>query len=111
MKFISNIDFLVIHLDDKKLRLFEKSMITNCLKNINKFLIICYSKKLLQQFKDTNSKEYNKLLQELMRFASSLTSSITVRKHKYEALTQKDILESIQASFEDGDINITINKR
>jgi hypothetical protein len=46
-----------------------------------------------------------------MRFASSLTSSITIRKHKYEALTQKDILESIQASFEDGDINFTINKK
>ena len=111
MKFISNADFLVIHLNDKKLRLFEKSMITNCLKNINKFLIICYSNKLLQQFKDTNSKEYNKLFQELMRFASSLPSSITIRKHKYEALTQEVILESIQASFEDRDINITINKK
>ncbi len=109
MKFISNTDFLVKHMDDKKFQLFEKNMIGNCLKNINRFVIICYSKKLQQQVKDGKISTNDEILQNLAEYISSLPSNIKIRKCKYEVMTGEDIQESLQASFENTNVTVSIN--
>ena len=110
MKFISNTDFLVNHMDDKKLQLFKKNMIGNCLKSINRFVIICYSKKLQQQVKDGEISSNDEILQKLAEFISSLASNIKIRKRRYEVMTDEDIQESLQASFENTNVTVSINR-
>lgn len=109
MKFISNTDFLVNHMDDKKLQLFENNMIGNCLKSINRFVIICYSKKLQQQVKDGEISSNDEILQKLAEFISLLASNIKIRKRRYEVMTDKDIQESLKASFENTNATVSIN--
>lgn len=111
MKFISNTDFLIDHMNDKKLKLFEKNMISNCLKNINRFVIICYSKKLQQQVKDGEISSNEEILQKLAEYISSLASNIKIHNHKYEAMTAEDIQESLQASFGNAKDTISINQK
>ena len=110
MKFISNTDFLVNHMDDKKLQLFEKNMIGNCLKSINRFVIICYSKKLQQQVKDGEISSNDEILQKLAEYISSLASNIKIRKRRYEVMTDEDIQESLQAFFENTNVTVSINR-
>ena len=110
MKFISNTDFLVKHMYDKKLQLFEKNMIGNCLKNINRFVIFCYSKKLQKQVKDGNISTNDELLQKLAEFISSLASNIKVGKRRYEVMTNEDIQEILQASYENTNVTVSINQ-
>ncbi|MBR4619113.1 MAG: hypothetical protein IKO49_07400 [Bacilli bacterium] len=110
MKFISNTDFLINHMDDKKLQLFEKNMIGNCLKSINRFVIICYSKKLQQQVKNGEISSNDEILQKLTEYISSLASNIKIRKRRYEVMTDEDIQESLQASFENTNVTVSINR-
>lgn len=110
MKFISNTDFLVNHMYNKKLQLFEKNMIGNCLKSINRFVIICYSKKLQQQVKDGEISSNDEILQKLAEYISSLASNIKIRKRRYEVMTDDDIQESLLASFENTNVTVSINR-
>lgn len=110
MKFISNTDFLVNHMKNKKLQLFEKNMIGNCLKSINRFIIICYSKKLQQQVKDGEISSNEEILQKLAVYISSLASNITIGKRKYEVMTDEDITESLLASFKNTNVTVSINR-
>ncbi len=110
MKFISNTDFLIEHLDDNKLQLFKKNMISNSLKNINRFLIICYSKKLQQQFKDGKISTTDEMFQDLIQYISSLVDSIEIGKQKYEVMNDIDIKENVQSSFGNANIDIEIKK-
>jgi len=110
MKFIFNTDFLVDHLHDKKLQLFEKNMINNSLKNITRFVIICYSKKLQKLLVDGIILTNDELLQKLTKFISSLTSNIKIGKHRYEAMTAKDVQESLELSFENTGFTVSINQ-
>lgn len=95
-------------MDDKKLQLFEKNMIGNCLKSINRFVIICYSKKLQQQVKDGEISSNDEILQKLAEYISPLASNIKIRKRRYEVMTDEDIQESLQASFANTNVTISI---
>lgn len=97
MKFISNTDFLVEHMADRNLELFEKNMIGDCLKNINKFLITCYSKKQQLEIKKDNIET---ILKNIKDYSSSLVSNIEIHNHKYIVMTDKDVKEYIRLSFE-----------
>ena len=108
MEFIANTDFLVNHLDDVKLKMFEKNMINKCLKNVNRFLIICYCKKL-QRIKKAFGLSYNKFLERIAVFISTLTSSIKIGKNEYNVMTKEDYIESIRKSFENSDITFKSN--
>ena len=110
MKFISNTDFLLSHSGNKKLQLLEKNMIVKCLKNVNRFIIICYSKKLQQQVKDGEISSNDEMLQKLADYILSLTAYVKLRNHRYEVTSDEDLRESLQASFENTDANVSINQ-
>lgn len=109
MKFISNTDFIVNHMDDKKLQLFIKNMIGNCLKSINRFIIICYSKKLQQQVKDGEISSNDEMLQKLAEYISSLASNIIIGKNRYEVMTGEDIQGILHESFENRNIDVNVS--
>ncbi len=111
MKFISNTDFLIKYMDDKKPQLVKKIMIGNCLKSINRFLIICYSKKLQQQFKNGKFSTDDEMSQDLTEYITSLASDIKIRKHRYEVMTTEDIQESLKTSFENTDFCVNLEKK
>lgn len=104
MEFISSTDFVYNHLDNQKLKLFEKGMTTKCLKSINKFLIKVYSKKMLQQYQE-GTITYEQLTTKLAQYVSSLTSRLKVGKNVYEILSNEDILESFESIF--GESNVS----
>ena len=108
MKFISSTDFVLSHLDDKKFKLFEKGMITNSLKEINKFLIKSYSKKLLSQYQQ-NSITYEQITTQLAEYVSSLTSTLRTGKRVYEILSDEDLMESFESVFGKSNVSITSN--
>lgn len=108
MQFISSTDFVLGHLDDKKLKLFEKGMITNSLKNINKFLIKVYSKKLLQQYQQ-DSITNEQLTTQLAEYISSLTSKLRTGKRVYEILSDEDLMESFESVFGKSNVSFTAN--
>lgn len=99
MKFISNTDFLLQHIDDKKVTALEKNMINNCLKNVNRFLMISYSRKLQRQVNDgmLSTQEF---LSNFTEFTSSLPANIRLRKTKYEIMTNQDVEESLRIALE-----------
>jgi len=98
----------LISLEDyeEKLKLLEKGIITNSLKEINKFLIKSYSKKLLLQYQQ-NSITYEQITTQLAEYVSSLTSTLRTGKRVYEILSDEDLMESFEAVF--GKSNVTIN--
>ncbi len=104
MIFISDTDFLVNHLDDIKVKTNEKDRINKCLKNVNRFLIICYSKKL-QRIKKIFGLSYSKFIENISIFISELTSGIKIGGIEYEVMSKYDFIESIRESFEKPDIN------
>lgn len=108
MKFISNTDFLVKYMDDKRLQLFEKKMISNCLENVNRFLIICYAKKMQQQFKDGKFSSISEMLQNLAEYISTLNSHMEIGKYDYEVMSIEDIQEILRDCFENPNITVSI---
>ena len=110
MKFISNTDFLMIHMEDRILQLFERNMISNCLKNVNKFLIVCYSKKLQKQVKDGEISTNEDFLRRMSEFIASLTSSIVINKYKYEIMTLEDIKESLKEALNNKNKDTSISQ-
>lgn len=111
MKFISNSDFLVSHMSDKKLQLFEKNMIYNCLKNINSFFIICYLKRLQQQYQNKEISSANEMITKLAKDISSLPFSIQAGENRYELLTDEYIQQLLQTSINNTIDNKNINKK
>lgn len=110
MGFIANTDFLYNHMDDKKYLLSEKNLIVNCLKNINRFVIICYSKMLQQQIIDGEIFLNDEILQKLANYISSLPYNIEMCECKYEVMIEEDIPEILFASFENTDVAVPINR-
>lgn len=94
MKFISSTDFIIKHLGDKKLKLFEKNMITNSLQNINKFIIETYIKKLsleYQQHKIT----YEQMIQDEVEFISSIPSALKIGKRLYQTMSSAELAKYV----------------
>ena len=110
MRFISSTDFLVKHMNDKRLKIFEKNMISNSLKNVNRFIITCYSKKLQQQFDDGIISSKDELLHKLADFISSLSYTIKVGNREFEMMTNDDIKEIVQAAFKKKNINVSLEQ-
>ena len=110
MRFISSTDFLVKHMNDKRLKIFEKNMISNSLKNVNRFIITCYSKKLQQQFDDGIISSKDELLHKLANFISSLSYTIKAGNREFEMMTNDDIKEIVQAAFKKKNINVSLEQ-
>ena len=106
MKFISDTDFILRHLDNKKLEISEKKLITNSLKDVNSFLIRTYSKKLLLQC------EQNKITDEelsikLVEYVSSLPQALKIKKNIYQLLSEEELRDCFVSVF--GKENISIS--
>lgn len=108
MKFISSTDFVLLHLDDENYMLFEKKMLTNSLKEINKFLIKVYSKKLLLQYQE-KSITYDQITTQLAKYVSSLSSALRIDKRFYEILSDEELEECFEAVFGKTNVSITFN--
>lgn len=108
MEFIASTDFVLEHLDNKKFKMFEKGMITNSLKNINKFLIKTYSNQLLEKY---NKSEINseQLIEDLAKYVSSLATSVGTGKRKYNVLSNEDLNNYFSAVFGKGIVTINTN--
>lgn len=107
MKFISGTDFLIEHLDDKKLLPFEKGMITNSLKNVNKFLLKAYIVKLKRQL-DSGALNMNEFNENLATYISSLGTSLRSGKHRYEFLTPEILQESLKTILDAPDLTVNV---
>lgn len=106
-KFISGIDFLCEHLKDKNLLPFEKSMITNSLKNVNKFLLSAYAIKLKTQLDDgiLNINEFHK---QITTYISSLGTGITIDKRSYEFLSIENLQENLKTILDTPNLTVDI---
>lgn len=98
MEFISNTDFILKHLDNKRPKLLEKKLINKCLKNINKFLIKSYLKKLLIQH-DINNITKEDLKIKLADYLASIPVTIKIQNNIYQALLENDIENYVTEVF------------
>ena len=62
------------------------------------------------RFKDVEIFSNDEILQKLAEYISSLASNIKIRKRRYEVMTDDDIQESLQASFENTNVTVSINR-
>lgn len=109
MKFISGLDFLSDHLDDKKLRLFEKRMITRSLKNVKEFLFKTEIVKLKKQL-DDGILDINEFIEKVIEYIGSLSFSIYAGKHKYEVFTAENLQEILRTILDAPDLILNINE-
>ena len=109
MEFISSTDFLLKHLDDKKLQLFEKGMINNSLKNINRFLIKSYSKKLLMQCNQNNITN-EELSIKLVEYVSSLPQTLKIRKNIYQLLSEDELRDCFGSVFGKENVSVSFSE-
>lgn len=68
------------------------------MKDINRFLIETYSRKLLLQYQQ-NSINYEQIITLLSKYNSSLISTLRIGKKDYEILSDDDLIESIETVF------------
>lgn len=106
MKFISNTDFILFHLDHKILKMGEKKLLINSLKNVNKFLLKAYSTKLRERYLQKNI-TYEKLITKLAKYVSSLPSNIKTETRTYEALSNDELKECLDSVFGKSTISLT----
>lgn len=113
MKFISETDFLIEHLADKKLLPFKKGMITSSLENVNEFLFRAYNVKLKRQL-DNGTLDMNGFYKNLSKYISSLETSLISIKHIYEFLTPEILQKSLRTILDTpdltGNVRETINE-
>ena len=109
-KFVSGVDFLSEHFEDKKLLPFEKGMITNSLKNVNEFLLRAYTKKLKNQL-DAGLLNVNELNEQLATYISSLGTSVKAGKHSYEFLTIESLQENLRAILEAPELTVDVKEQ
>lgn len=109
-KFVSGVDFLSEHLEDKKLLLFEKGMITNSLKNVNEFLLRAYTKKLKNQL-DAGLLNVDELNEQLATYISSLGTSVKVGKHSYELLTIESLQQNLRTVLETPELTVDVKEQ
>ncbi len=87
MKFISSMDFITSYMYDKKIGSSKNDMINNSLKAISRFLIICYSKKIIQ---DPDTYE-----DKMVKFIAKLSINPTINGHQYEAITNEVVSSAL----------------
>lgn len=109
-KFISGVDFLTEHFDDKKLLPFEKGMITNSLKSVNEFLLRAYTKKLKNQL-DIGVLNPDELNEQLATYISSLGTSVRAGKHSYEFLTIESLQENLRTILEAPELTVDVKEQ
>ncbi len=109
MKFISGTDFLIEHLNDKRLFPFEKEMITSSLKNVIEFLFRTYIVKLKRQL-DIGALDMNKFINNLATFIWPLEISLKCGKHRYEILTLEILHESLRTIFDAPDLTVNASE-
>ena len=99
MRFISDTDFLISHMHDNESHSHVRKMIEKCYKRINRFLIICYSRKLQHQYNNYAPFSSDELIEKLAKFVSKLPNTISSGKYVYQAMTDEEFGESLRASL------------
>lgn len=99
MEFISNTDLILQYTKKKKITPLEEEIHDNCIKNVNKFLIKAYSKKLLQNSQQKNI-PHKQLYFLISEYVSSLVAE-TVNKNGVhtKVLSKEDIMECLESVF------------
>ena len=90
MKFIYKMDFVTKYSGEKKIGLSRKKMINNSMQDISKFLIICYSKKTVQEPNISNEEFINKFA----KFVLKLSFHPRIEGCIYEPITDQIIKSS-----------------
>ena len=98
MKFISNTDFLVKHLDDKKFISNEADMIGNCLKNVHAFLITNYMKSVEEKV-DKGILSPKEASYRINHFIGEMIFNLTIHKHRYNLLEKEDLKNCIETVY------------
>ena len=109
MKFISETDFLIEHLADKKLLPFKKGIITSSLENVNEFLFRAYNVKLKRQL-DNGTLDMNGFYKNLSKYISSLETSLISIKHIYEFLTPEILQKSLRTILDTPDLTENVRE-
>ena len=82
-------------------------MITNSLKNVNKFLLKAYIVKLKRQL-DSGALNMNEFNENLATYISSLGTSLRSGKHRYEFLTPEILQESLKTILDAPDLTVNV---
>ncbi len=100
MKFITDTDFLLRHLDNNGHTLFENNLVTKALKGATLFLISTYARKLIMQAED-GSITFTGITQRTMDYARALPYKFINNNHKSIIIYDYgDILRSVQRGAE-----------
>lgn len=101
-KFIYDVDYINKNIYNKKILPLKKEVITNCLRNINEFLLRTYAKKLKNKL-DNGALNLDELNKQLKAYISSLGLDIISDKHSYEFLTIEDFQEKLRTILDDSE--------
>lgn len=106
MQFITDIDFLNVHLRENHWLLAKKNMIISKLKNANEFLLSCYLKKLIIESIEL---EEELLRNKLKTFLTMMWTSVRIGKTKCVFMDKDEIvitMNKILESFQDKENNV-----
>jgi len=104
MRFIADMDFLQTNLTDKKKTHKENQLIKTCFKRINRFLIICYARKVRENTIENIFGIDTGALETLRFILEDVPKSIRIMGKKYEVLDDKDIGEYLHDAYETEEI-------
>lgn len=90
MEFISDLDFVTKNIYDKNVDASKKNILENSLKNIAKFLIICYSRKMQQESKDSYA-------DKIEEFISNITFNVIISGNTYKTISDEIVTAALQA--------------
>ena len=99
MKFLSDTDFLQTYAS-RKMTMSGKYLTIKSLRNINKFLIKTYIKKLVIDMQDRNLSA-DLAYVNLTNFTSDIISSIEFRNHEFNIMTPDEVEKYILECFND----------
>ena len=99
MQFIADTDFIFKNMHLDKNSLIAKSMLDKCINRINRFLIICYSKKL-QVLVNNNVLTKAELSYKINEYISTLASIIKTGNYRYKLMRDDNIKNYIKESYE-----------
>lgn len=105
MKFINDTDFVIEHLEQKKVPSKEKKLLNKAMHDVNAFLVKCKGRKILKQHLESKGAISQKdCSMQLAKYVVSLPYKVRVCKNEYIIMSNEDIDEYVKLTFDLDDI-------
>ena len=109
MEFFANTDFLTTYLEKYKIKLLERHLAISSLNNVNKFLVVCYSKKIIRDY-EQNLINRGEVAKKITDFISTFIVEIKIQNNNYTLMQPQEIMDIIRETFKHTDITLTLTK-